>query len=223
MIETWPAKSPTEAKDYTWLPPIAREDALATVAVAVASGTVTATAEIVANHKAVVTVSGGAAGEEARLTVTAVSDGGETLVGSFLVPVRAVSPAYTHTARDICSAALRKIVGLGRTPRAAELEYALESLNDMLAAWRLEGIDCGIAGQLAAYDALTVPEEYLAAIKHGLTVWLADQFGRELTPGLVMLARETKRALLVARFTFAPLTFEAGLTQPRPMRSINDL
>lgn len=223
MIETWPAKSPTEAKDYIWQPRLAQFDALASIAVAATSGTVSATGEVRRGELAVISVSGGAAGEEALLTLTATTYGGETLVASFYVPVRSVSPPFTNTARDVCISALRKLVGIDDTPTGKELEFALECLNDMLASWRLEGIDCGISGQLADPDTLSLPETYLAAIKLNLSIWLADQFDRELTPSLVALAGDTKRALLVDSVKLDELRFDDTLIPPRPMRSINDI
>lgn len=125
--------------------------------------------------------------------------------------------------RDVCNSALRKVVGIRRTPTAIEMEFAVETLNDMLASWRLEGLDVGLAGELEAADTLTLPESYFHAIKLAMQVELADQFDRPLTAALVTSALNAKRALLNSLTEWNDLGFEGTLVAPRPMRSIDDI
>src|SRR5688572_5930852 len=117
MAQAWEPKGPDETVERRWAVPLADCDAILTVS---ATGSdVTVDSDDYALDEAVVVLSGGTAGDVATVTITVATSAGNTHVETFQLPV--VAPAVQAvTARDVCFFALRKIVGVGMTPSAAE-------------------------------------------------------------------------------------------------------
>lgn len=217
------AKAPASEYHYTWIVPVASGDSLSRAVASVASGTVSLVAHDIDGNGVVLEISGGAAGEVATLSVSASTAGGETISDTIYLPVRSPRNLLANTVYDVCAFALRKIAGIGATADADELSVAVEYLNDMLAEWRIDGLDVGIAKLLASTDDFTVRDEFIAPIKNNLTVRLAEEFDRPLTPVLVANAERGRRLIENALISFAAQSFEGPCLPSRPLTGIDAL
>lgn len=221
MAQTWAAKAPTSVVERRWAVPLADDHNISTVTASASGVTVNSTDD--EHGEAIVVLSGGTVETTGTVTLTVVTDDGHTHVATFYIPIRATAAVYTNTARDVCEFAMRKIAGVGVDMDSAELDVALECLNDMLALWRIDGPDIGIAKELVSTDVLTISESYLTAVKYNLAVLLAEEFDRPLTATLDRVARESKQSVATTLLGMADLKFERTLTRPKPMTSINDV
>lgn len=94
------------------------------------------------------------------------------------------------TYQDLIKRAMRSLGVLhhAESPTADEAADALNTLNDMLNSWRLEGIDLEhIEGELT--DEVPYSNESIPAIRYNLAMELAPEFGVE--PSMVIVARAT--------------------------------
>lgn len=112
------------------------------------------------------------------------------------------------TARDICAFALRKIVGIGEDPDADQLADALERLNDMLAEWRIDGLDVGLTDDLVASDEVSLTDGYLSAVKFNLRVRVAENYNAELTATEINAAERGRMLVANTLLSFDDQTFE---------------
>lgn len=73
------------------------------------------------------------------------------------------------TARDIVTGALedKKTIGVGGSPRAREMAYGLKRLNEMLFAWRIQGIDLGHVSVVEG-GTIDLPDDHLAILRLNL-------------------------------------------------------
>lgn len=222
MAITLAAKPAGATYRYTWDAPVSAGDSVTAVTVVVTSGTVTI-AYVMDGDAVIITASGGAAGETALLAASATTANGEALAEAFYLPIRSGENDAGNTAHDICAFALRKISGLGEDPEAEQLTDALEVLNDMLAEWRMDGMDVGVPGVLISGDVLTVADEFLAPIKYNLLVRVAENYDRPITP-IVMAAAERGKQLVANRLlALSSLSFEGPNLPIRTMRGLDDL
>lgn len=211
----WEAKTPGETRRYRWEPALRRYEAFSAVTSAVDSGTVTissAEMEAVDGARGVtVLVAGGSAGETARISLDLTTSEGRTLTGVFQVPVRAEAAILGNTGRDIVSFAIRKIVGNGESAEAPELDDALERLNAMLMLWRISGMDIGVSGLIEAGTVLSIPDEYLTAVKYSLREDLHEYYGAPLSARDLQTAEMARRAVATDLLDLGNLTFEGAL------------
>lgn len=119
------------------------------------------------------------------------------------------------TALDVIKWALRKtkVLASGEAPSAQETADALEALNDMLAGWRINGIDIAHVA-LASGDAIDVPNDHLEAIKSNLAVRIGEEFGGEVTPMLQVLSTVGYNALVAYHFNIKTIGIDHPLTNP---------
>lgn len=183
MALFWQAKAPASVEERVW-----KIADVSSASFTVSPGTATLSHEIEGDG-VTVTVTGGAAGVVQVITASAVLGSGETISETIYIPIRDAATLLGNTVYDVCAFALRKIAGIGETADADELSVAVEIFNDMVAEWRGAGADVGIAKELASTDDLIVRDEFIAPIKYNLTVRLAEEFDRPLTPVLVENAR----------------------------------
>ena len=110
------------------------------------------------------------------------------------------------TARDIVTRALRKrkVLSSGEDPTADELTDGLDALNDMLAAWSIDGIDFGHV-TLESATVLDVPDSHLQTVVLSLSERLTD-FGGSMDPMDVLAADRGRSALQAQYFSIADLT-----------------
>lgn len=213
-MQVWKYKTPDETVSRRWEPDLQPGESIQSATVAVDSGTVTVSVDVEASHGArgvTALVSGGAIGEVARVSITAVTAEGATLVGVFQVPVRDEAPVFANTARDICNFALRKVVGNGATASANELDDAMERLNAILALWRLSNMDLGVSDELVSTDTLTIPDAYLTALKYALRRDIHDFYGVPLSSTDVLMAEKAESAVAADTLDIQPLDFDRSL------------
>jgi hypothetical protein len=71
---------------------------------------------------------------------------------------------------------LAGVVGMNRAPSAAEMNDGIDTLNEMLAAWSLDGMDLGL-GTLTQNEADMIDVAYVRGIRYALAVELAGAHG----------------------------------------------
>lgn len=213
-----PGKTTGETASHRFEPELRQFENITSETVSVDAGTVTVALkrEIWRGSQGVtMLVFGGAAGETARFSVDVVTSEGRTVTGVFSIGVLAEAPYRANTARDVCRFALRKVTGNGVASTAAELDDALERLNDMIAAWRIQSLDIGIAGNLAAGTVLAIPDAYISALKFCLRKDLHDFYEVPLSALDVERAREAQESVRAHVMRFNDLTFDRGII-PHP-------
>lgn len=204
MATSWPAKAPTEVRDYLWTP--SPDLALDSATPVVTTGTATISAQV-AGDTVTLTVTGGAAGVVQVFTVTATA-GDQTFVETFYLPVETSTNRLGYTARDACLFALRKVFGNGETPDADALADALERLNDMLAMWRATGADLGLPAPLLEATVLNVNDGAYTGIKANLRNAVHEFYGVALSASDVLDARSGLAAIKNSMITHrAPAYF----------------
>jgi hypothetical protein len=212
MAQTWQAKAPTEVVERRWAVPLDTGDGISSVA-AVGTG-VTVDSDDYELYDAVVVLSGGSAGATASVTVTVTTSDGRTLVETFLIAIAATAQQFTYTARDVVAFAMRKIVGNGNDAEAPEADDALERLNDMVAMWRIDGLDLGLP-VLALGDILKLPDEYVSALKFNLRIACHDHYDAPITALDAESAIMGKRLIGNRLLQFNDLTAPTTLTARR--------
>jgi len=116
------------------------------------------------------------------------------------------------TARAIVEGALR-LSGIrpAESPiEANEAQDGLESLNDMLAEWDLEGIHLGFEPVEDLDDELYVPRGTEGGIKANLAIYINPEYERALNPTLMTRAITGKRIARALRF-LEPLQYPDSL------------
>jgi len=105
--------------------------------------------------------------------------------------------APTNTVTEIVSGALRLLEV--KTSESAitpdEVADGLVALNDMMNEWNVDGINIGYETLADADDELFVTLGSIGAIKAGLAVYIAPEYGRVVTPELALRAKRSKRSL----------------------------
>lgn len=196
MAIHWQAKAPSDVVERTWTPKAGESVSSATLSV----DTGTATIEYERRgENVVVTVTGGAADATQILTASAVLGNGETITETIYLPVLPSANEFTYTARDIVGFVLRKVTGNGSDPDATELSDALERLSDMLAAWKGQGADLGVVLPVTANTVLYISDAFASAVKHNLILEVADLYGYEPGPRVVMNARAGLQQIKTAK------------------------
>ena len=97
---------------------------------------------------------------------------------------------------DIVTRAMRslRLLSSGEEPTADEMSDGIIALNDMLFAWRIEGLDIAHIS-LAENDTIDVPEDHLGTIRLALAARIGGEYGAELTPYDQMALDEGMKAL----------------------------
>lgn len=126
------------------------------------------------------------------------------------------------TALDVITSAMRKlrILGAGAVPTSSETEDGLEALNDMLASWRINGVDLALT-ELQSTDPIDVPDDHLEAIKLNLAARIADEYGAQLTPLLAMDAMASKAALVAYHWSANDLSDDNPLAYCNQANSLS--
>lgn len=120
--------------------------------------------------------------------------------------------AHTDTVRDVATFALRKcrVVALHDEPAAHELTDAIGELRDLLALWRIGGIDIASGASFEPSDTLAVTDEQLLAVKYNLTLILAGKYGSQADAVTVAMADLAKRHVLDTLTRFDNMSYEHG-------------
>lgn len=101
------------------------------------------------------------------------------------------------TVNDLIRRAMRSlgVLHTGENPSAAEAADALDTLNDLLNAWRNEGLDLEVVSDLALTDTLPYPDDHVTAIRYNLAVELAPEYGVQVSQVVAAMARRHWLAL----------------------------
>lgn len=193
MARTWDAKAAADIVERAWEVPLSDCDGISAISTSASGVTVDSTES--RNNEVIATLSAGTAGTTGSVTITVTTTEGLSLSETFLIPVRATTSQLSNTARDICEFALRKIVGNGNDPEASELDDALERLNDMMALWALEGVDCGLSEPLEAGDTVSLPDGFVPALKFNLRVACHSHYDAPVDAYDSVMADKTRRAI----------------------------
>lgn len=177
-------KAPTEVVERRWTVPVDDDDKPGSASLS-ASG-ITVDADSIEDDELVLTLSGGTNGQTGSIVATITTQRGRTLVETLYIPV-AVSTSSAATVQDICTFALRKVVGAGETPAAENMADAVERLGDMLEYWRGVGADVGAPRPLESSTVIYAPQSFLSAIKNNLILQVADLYGENFNPGPVVV------------------------------------
>lgn len=117
------------------------------------------------------------------------------------------------TVSELVTRALRLagVVGRGRSPAAHEMSDGITTLNSMVAQWKVDGIDLGLA-TLAQADTIYVVPAHLQALEFNLAGRMAIFYGVELSPAIVALAADGERVLRNSLFEIDHLRSDAAFT-----------
>lgn len=119
------------------------------------------------------------------------------------------------TAREVVTDALRllAVYSAGETPSSSDMTDGVSSLNDMLAAWNIDGVP--LNHETLTVDAeMVVPDDHLKAIKNNLAVDLAGQFGAAVPQRVAMDADNGLSLLRALYLDLDPLRIDRAL-EPR--------
>lgn len=208
------AKAPDAIYRYTWEVPVADGDSVSSASATVDSGTATVNDYEVVGNGVVLVLGGGAAGEVTVILAEAVTSDGETITETIYLPIRSSEQAFSTTAADVVAFALRKVAGIGENADADEASDALERLNDMIAMWRIDGIDLGLPLPLLSATVLYLDDAYVLGLKYNLIIALADLYDFQPSPFVVRMADESKDRIRTALFSIPDLTMPRTLSVP---------
>lgn len=187
MAEFLAAKTSAEVVQRRWTVPCDSDDGAQSVATS-ASG-VTVDEDSLEGNDVVLTLSAGAAAATGAITVTVTTSRGRTLIETLYIPIVQSAAQIAATARDYCSFALRKIVGIGETPSADEMDHAIDCLNALVATWREGGADIGAAFPIDENTIIYCPDWSVSALRYNLMQAVCPLFGAEMAPQDVLAAR----------------------------------
>lgn len=190
MALTLASKAPGAVIRYGWAVPVIGSDSPQTASLTVTTGTAVIDSYQIVGDTLAFVLSGGTLGETTIISASVGTSQGETLIETIYVPIRTASNAFAYTVRDICNKALRKIVGMGGTATADELNDAAERLSDLLAGWAADGADLGVVLPCDANDTIFIPDYAVEGVKASLELALYDFYGEAATASLAMAARK---------------------------------
>ncbi|MGQ0835639.1 MAG: hypothetical protein ACT4O5_12115 [Gammaproteobacteria bacterium] len=120
------------------------------------------------------------------------------------------------TARDVITRALRKghVVGSAETPSDEQISAGLDTFNDMLEAWRDEGIDLGLS-TLTLNTTLAVDAGVMRALVSNLAVEAANDEGVAVPQTTAVIAERSRAALAGRLSGVRHIRFDRALRQRR--------
>lgn len=119
---------------------------------------------------------------------------------------------------------LAGVIGMGRAPSAAEMNDGIDTLNEMLQAWALDGMDLGL-NTLVQTDTDMIDAAFVKGIRYNLAVELAGSHGilNELPATVVGEAESQKELLRAALADIDNLRCDNSLIGRKPFYDwIND-
>jgi hypothetical protein len=128
--------------------------------------------------------------------------------------------ADPRTAIGIIRRALRSlgVLRTGEEPTARESADALHTMNDMLNAWRLNGIDLEYL-DIELPDIVPYPDDHISAIRYNLALELSAEYGVQPPAVVVSMAGSTYANLKAHYFQVGELSVDAALN---PRYNAND-
>lgn len=188
MAVTLTAKPEGAEYRYTYTPPLADGDGLASYTLTETGCTITF--DEANGDDILFSVSGGTAPSIATIAVTAVTNDGETLTETLYIPIRSSANVLGNTGQDVADFALRKVYGVNGAIPASAAADAVERLNDMLAGWELEGASVGVPLPVDVTTEFQIADGYIGAVKLNLAQAVAGLYGLQLDGVTVVEARK---------------------------------
>lgn len=188
MADILAAKTAAEVVKRVWTVPVDDDDAPSSVSLS-ASG-VTVDSNSFEGNDLVLVLSAGTAAATGSIVATVTTEKGRTLVDTLYVPIIDSAAQIADTARSYIDFALRKVVGLGETAEAEELDDALECLGAMIAEWREGGADIGATFPLTANTVIYCPDWAVGAIRYNLRLEVCSLYDVAPSPVDVLRARQ---------------------------------
>jgi len=113
-----------------------------------------------------------------------------------------------ESGQGIIESAFRKIeIKASNTPLTSdELDDGLEVLNDMLSEWFYDGVDLGVSS--VSLGATDIPTWALTAVKSGLAIRLATEYGADISNSLQLTAQSS---ITLVRERTGPVLLADGL------------
>jgi hypothetical protein len=107
---------------------------------------------------------------------------------------------------------LAGVVGMNRAPSASEMDDGIDTLNEMLFSWALDGMDLGWQTAVQT-DNVLVDDAYIKGIRYGLAVELAGAHGilNELPRSVIETADNEQAKIRAALFEVDNLRADDGL------------
>lgn len=117
------------------------------------------------------------------------------------------------TVRDAIKTAFQKahVIAVGEDPIPGQYATALVTFNDMLEAWRDEGIDLGIV-DAELDDTLTVDQGARRAIIYNLAVEIGNDEQAAIPAATIAIAERSASALAGRQRGVQPVRFDPALT-----------
>jgi hypothetical protein len=111
---------------------------------------------------------------------------------------------------------LSGVIGMNRAPSAAEMNDGIDTLNEMLSAWALDGMDLGL-GTLVQTDEDLIDTAYVKGIRYSLAVELAGAHGilNELPATVIATAGEQQDLIRSALSDINNMRCDNSLLGPR--------
>jgi hypothetical protein len=100
----------------------------------------------------------------------------------------------------------------GQSPTAQQLSDGLDSMNEMLSAWRDQGVDLGHS-TISAGDTIPYQDDHLPAIRYSLAIEIAPEYGRSV-PGEIIANQQKYFKGLQALYCNPPLLSVDRMLQP---------
>lgn len=116
---------------------------------------------------------------------------------------------------------LAGVLEAGETPSSEEQSDALDALNDMMAAWALDGVYVGWSTH-AWTDTIAVPDEYLRGVRYALAVELCNEFAVPIPAGVLGIASKEKAKLIEDNVEIPDADFEVTLLTPAGYSVVTD-
>ena len=100
--------------------------------------------------------------------------------------------------QTIVNRALRLLgmLDANESPEAVDTQTAIEALNALLVRWEADGVSLGWSAVASGSDTLPAPPEAEMAIAYNLAVVLRPEYGVQLAPDVIGMARDGLSRLL---------------------------
>jgi hypothetical protein len=118
-----------------------------------------------------------------------------------------VSEVVTRAAR------LAGVAGVGSALSAEDMDWGIDTLNDMLFAWALDGMDLGHS-EVVSSDTLLVDDAYLRGIRYSLAVEMAAEKGTEIAATVPVIAMDEQGKIRAALCDIDEMRVDSALLRP---------
>lgn len=117
---------------------------------------------------------------------------------------------------ELCSRSLHLagVLGVGEAASSEDMNAAVDTLNDMLFAWALDGMDLGHS-EVTSADTLYIDAAFIRAVRYSLAIELALEHGTQLMPGVAQGAEMERDRVRTALADINILEVDDALKHPQ--------